>query len=349
MAGSLGIGGVEVPPGRRQIIDLPVTHLSTHTPMTMPVQVVNGRRSGPRLFICAAVHGDEVNGVEIIRRVLKLAALKRLRGALVAVPVVNVFGFVSLSRYLPDRRDLNRSFPGSARGSLAARLAHLFLGEIVARCSHGIDLHTGAIHRENYPQIRANLDDPETERMARAFAIPVVINSGFREGSLREAAAQRGVPVIVYEASEALRFDEFAVRAGVRGVLGVMRDLGMIAPRRKPRQVEPMLVRSTTWVRAPQSGVLRRAVALGKQVRKGDRMGAIADPFGGNEVEIHAPVEGIVIGGTNLPLVYEGDALFHIGRFEGTQVVARTLDAFDLDAVYEDEVAASLADEPPIV
>ena len=350
MAGSLGIGGVEVPPGRRQIIDLPVTHLSTHTPMPMPVLVVNGRRAGPRLFICAAIHGDEVNGVEIIRRVLKLAALRRLKGALVAVPVVNVFGFVSLSRYLPDRRDLNRSFPGSARGSLAARLAHLFLGEIVARCSHGIDLHTGAIHRENYPQIRANLDDPETERMARAFAIPVVINSGFREGSLREAAAQRGVPVIVYEASEALRFDEFAVRAGVRGVLGVMRDLGMIAPpRRKPRAVEPMLVRSTTWVRAPQSGVLRRAVALGRQVGKGDRMGAIADPFGGNEVEIHAPVEGIVIGGTNLPLVHEGDALFHIGRFEGAQVVAKTLDAFDLDAVYEDEVAASLGGEPPIV
>ena len=294
MRSGFTIGGIEVLPGQRRTIDLPFIDLSLQTPMTMPVQVVHGRKTGPRLFVNAAIHGDEINGVEIIRRLLNLSALKRIRGVLVAVPVVNMFGFISLSRSLPDRRDLNRSFPGTARGSLAGRLANLFMGEIVANCSHGIDLHTGAIHRDNYPQIRANLDDPETERMARAFAIPVVINSGFREGSLREAAARRGVPVVVYEASEALRFDEFAVRAGVRGVLGVMRDLGMIAPpRRKSRAVEPMLVRSTTWVRAPQSGVLRRAIALGRQVRKGDRMGAIADPFGGNEVEIHAPVEGI--------------------------------------------------------
>ena len=275
MAEAFSIGGVAVPPGQRRTVDLPFTDLSTHTPMTMPVQVVHGRRPGPRLFVSAAIHGDEINGVEIIRRLLKLGALRRIRGTLVAVPVVNVFGFVSLSRYLPDRRDLNRSFPGSARGSLAGRLAALFVGEIVARCSHGIDLHTGAIHRDNYPQIRANLDDAETERMALAFGVPVVINSGFREGSLREAAAQRGVPVIVYEASEALRFDEFAVRAGVRGVVGVMRMLGMVPERqRRRREVAPMLVRSSTWVRAPQSGVLRRSVALGRLVAKDERLGA---------------------------------------------------------------------------
>ena len=350
MAEAFSIGGVAVPPGQRRTVDLPFTDLSTHTPMTMPVQVVHGRRPGPRLFVSAAIHGDEINGVEIIRRLLKLGALRRIRGTLVAVPVVNVFGFVSLSRYLPDRRDLNRSFPGSARGSLAGRLAALFVGEIVARCSHGIDLHTGAIHRDNYPQIRANLDDAETERMALAFGVPVVINSGFREGSLREAAAQRGVPVIVYEASEALRFDEFAVRAGVRGVVGVMRMLGMVPERqRRRREVAPMLVRSSTWVRAPQSGVLRRSVALGRLVAKDERLGAIADPFGENEVEILAPAEGIVIGGTNLPLVHEGDALFHIGRFEGTQVAAKALDAFEHDPVYEEELAPALDDEPPIV
>lgn len=351
MVDAFTIGGIEVPPGQRRTIDLPFIDLALQTPMNMPIRVVHGRRPGPRLFVNAAIHGDEINGVEIIRRLLGLGALKHIRGVLVAVPVVNVFGFVSLSRNLPDRRDLNRSFPGSARGSLAGRLANLFLGEIVSRCSHGIDLHTGAIHRDNYPQIRANLDHAETARMAHAFGVPLVINSGFREGSLRQAAQRLDVPVIVYEASEALRFDEFAIRAGVRGVVGVMRALGMLAEqsRRRRRPVEPMLVRSTTWVRASQSGILRRAVALGKLVRKAERLGAIADPFGGNEVEVLSPAQGIVIGGTNLPLVHEGDALFHIGRFEGTQVAAKAMDAFENDPVYEEELAPSLDDEPPIV
>ena len=344
------IGGVEVPRGQRKTIDLPFIALSLQTPMTMPVQVIHGRRPGPRLFVNAAIHGDEINGVEIIRRLLNLGVMKKIRGVLVAVPVVNVFGFVSLSRYLPDRRDLNRSFPGSARGSLAGRLANLFLGEIVSQCTHGIDLHTGAIHRDNYPQVRANLDHDETARMAYAFGTPLVINSGFREGSLREAASRLDVPVIVYEASEALRFDEFAIRAGVRGVLGVMRALGMLAEQKKRRRpVEPMLVRSSTWVRASQSGILRRAVALGKLVKQGDRLGVIADPFGGHEVEVMSPAEGIVIGGTNLPLVHEGDALYHIGRFEGTQVAAKAMDAFENDPVYEEEIAPALDDEPPIV
>ena len=351
MAEPLTLGGVEVAPGRREIIDLPITDLSTRTPMTMPVQVVNGRRDGPRLFVCAALHGDEINGVEIIRRLLRLSALKRLRGSLVAVPIVNVFGFITLSRYLPDRRDLNRSFPGSARGSLAARLARLFLGEVVGRCSHGIDLHTGAIHRDNYPQVRANLDDDgETERMARAFGVPVVINTGFRKGSLREAAHRRGVPVIVYEAGEALRFDEASIRAGVTGVVRVMRALGMLPPSKRRRQrPEPLVARSSAWLRAPASGVLRPAVALGHRVKQGDVLGVVGDPFGDNEVEVVAQAGGVVIGRSNLPLVHEGDALFHIVHVEGTQVAARALDAFEPEADYEVGLTSELADEPPIV
>ena len=350
MAANFSIGGVEVAPGEREIIDLPVTDLSTRTPMTMPVQVVNGRRDGPRLLVCAALHGDEINGVEIIRRLLRLSALKRLRGALVAVPIVNVFGFISLSRYLPDRRDLNRSFPGSARGSLASRLAHLFLAEVVGCCSHGIDLHTGAIHRENYPQVRANLDDAETERMARAFGVPVVINTGFRKGSLREAAHRGGVPVIVYESGEALRFDESCIRAGVTGVVRVMRALGMLPKSKRRRErPEPLVARSSTWLRAPASGVLRPAVPLGHRVKEGDVLGVIGDPFGDNEVEVAARAGGVVIGRSNLPLVHEGDALFHIVHVEGTQVAARALDAFEPEAEYEVGLTSELADEPPIV
>ena len=343
------IGGVAVRPGERCTIDLRITDLSTHTPMAMPIQVIRGRRSGPTLFVSAAVHGDEINGVEIIRRLLKLSALKRLRGTLIAVPIVNVFGFVSLSRYLPDRRDLNRSFPGSPRGSLASRLADLFLNEVAKRCSHGIDLHTGAVHRSNYPQIRANLDDPEATRMAASFGVPVAINASLREGSLREAAAAQGVPVIVYEAGEALRFDEFSIRAGVKGVTGVMRTLGMLPPsKRKTPTLEPLLARSSSWVRAPASGILRASSALGLQVKEGASLGAIADPFGENEFDIQSPADGIVIGRTNLPVVHEGDALFHIVRVGGTQVAAETLDAFLPEEEYAEGLTAELADEPPL-
>lgn len=344
------VGGVEVLPGTRAAIDLPITDLSTHTPITMPVVVVHGKRLGPRLFVCAALHGDEINGVEIIRRLLQLSALKRLRGTLIAVPVVNVPGFLSLSRYLPDRRDLNRAFPGTARGSLASRLARLFIDEIVSQSTHGIDLHTGAIHRDNFPQVRGNLDDPDADRMARAFAVPVVINTGFREGSLREAAAKIGVPVVVYEGGEALRFFEPSVQAGVKGIVGVMRALDMLPTKRKSqRNWEPLIIRSSKWIRAPRSGLLRTTRPLGGQVQKDEVLGTIADPFGQNEVEVIAETDGIIIGRTNLPLVHEGDGLFHIARHEGKQVVARSLDEFDPAAAYESGLTSELANDPPIV
>ena len=180
------IAGFSVEPGRRGTVDLPLPQLYTHTPLTMPVHVVHGRRPGPCLFVSAAIHGDELNGVEIIRRVLGRPALSRLRGTLLAVPIVNVYGVIHHSRYLPDRRDLNRSFPGSERGSLASRLAHVFMTEIVARCEYGIDLHTAAYHRCNLPQIRADLGDERTAELAHAFAAPVVLDSRVRDGSLRE-------------------------------------------------------------------------------------------------------------------------------------------------------------------
>ncbi|MDH3343556.1 MAG: succinylglutamate desuccinylase/aspartoacylase family protein, partial [Gammaproteobacteria bacterium] len=208
---SLSINGITIAPGTRKTIDLPTGRLYTHTPMSVPVHVVSGKHAGPRLFVSAAIHGDEINGVEIIRRLLKLPALKRLHGTIIAVPIVNVHGLINHSRYLPDRRDLNRSFPGTEKGSLAARLAYLFMKEIVAKSTHGIDLHTGALHRNNLPQIRANMDDEETERLALAFNAPVIISSNLRDGSLRESAADYGIPMLLYEAGEALRFDEVSI------------------------------------------------------------------------------------------------------------------------------------------
>jgi predicted deacylase len=344
---SLNIGEVEVKAGESVTIDLPMASLYSHAPMTLPVQVVRGRRDGPNLFVCAALHGDEINGVEIIRRLLRLPSLKQLRGTLIAIPIVNVYGFVGRSRYLPDRRDLNRSFPGSDRGSMAARLAELFLHEIVDKCQYGIDLHTGAVHRDNLPQIRANLDDPETARIAHAFHVPVLLNSNIRDGSLRQVAAERGIPVLLYEAGEALRFDERAIRAGVKGIVGVMRALRMLPASSRARQpAEPLIARTSTWVRAGRSGILRMNTALGDRVRKGEVIGMIADPFGQQELEVNANASGIIIGRTNLPLVNEGEAIFHIARFESAKVAEDTVEAFQADEIPVDPV---LEEEPPIV
>ena len=333
----LTINGITFAAGTNTTVELPVGRLYTHTMMTMPVHVVKGKRLGPRLFISAAIHGDEINGVEIIRRLLKSSALKRLRGTIIAVPIVNVHGLINHSRYLPDRRDLNRSFPGTAKGSIAAQLAHLFMTEIVSQSTHGIDLHTGAIHRSNLPQIRANLDDEETDKLARAFNVPVIISSNLRDGSLREAAAEYGIPMLLYEAGEALRFDEVSIRAGVKGIINVMRTLGMLSPSRSKskKQTEPMVARSSSWVRALDSGMLRTMVALGSRVKKDTLLGVISDPFGEEETNIVSTFNGIVIGRTNLPLVNEGDALFHIARFEHVIEAANKVDEFNEEHSHE--------------
>ncbi len=343
------INGVAVKPGTRTTIDLPAGRLYTHAPVTIPVHIIAGKHAGPCLFLSAAIHGDEINGVEIIRRVLKLPILKRLKGTVLAVPIVNVHGLISHSRYLPDRRDLNRSFPGSEKGSLAARLAHLFMTEIVAKSTHGIDLHTGAIHRSNLPQIRANLDDEETNRMARAFQVPVIISSNLRDGSLRESASEFGIPTLLYEAGEALRFDEVGIRAGVKGIVNVMRLLGMLpATRAKSKaHTEPVVARSSSWVRAPSSGILRAMVPLGGRVKNGTLLGIVADPFGEREVEITATFSGIVIGRTNLPLVNEGDALYHIARFEDIKEIEAKVDEFQEE--HSPEPISAPHSESPII
>ncbi len=318
MLGAFQISGQEIAPGQRALIDLPMPKLSSHTSLSMPVHVVHGRVDGPILFVSAAIHGDELNGVEIIRRVLDAKALNKIRGTLVAVPVVNAYGLINESRYLPDRRDLNRSFPGTDRGSLAARLANLFMQEIVRRCTHGIDLHTGAIHRNNLPQIRANLDDPETARLARSFGVPVLLNASLRDGSLRAAAGDLGIPTLLYEAGEALRFDEISIRAGVAGVINVMRALGMLASskRRSGTQREPFIARRSGWVRATESGMLSTVVPLGARVAKGETLGYIDDPYGGARHLIASDADGVMIGRLELPLVHEGDAVCHIARFK---------------------------------
>lgn len=324
------ICGVEIKPGENKIIDLPTTQFYTNTHVTIPIHVMRGRRDGPRLFISAAIHGDEINGVEIIRRLLQKKNIRRLRGTLIAIPIVNIHGFVQQTRYLPDRRDLNRSFPGSKKGSLASRLAYLFMKEIVEKCTHGIDLHTGALHRSNMPQIRANLDDPETEKLAKAFSVPVMLNSKLRDGSLREAASELGIPMLLYESGEALRFDEVSIRAGIRGIMKVMVELGMLPKPSKTSRIhkKSTVAQGSSWVRSNSSGIVTTMVKPGEPVTKGQLIGVINDPFGESETKIKSPFDGLVIGQVTIPLVYEGDALFHIAYFGETEKVAESVEAF---------------------
>ena len=222
------IAGREIAAASRQTVELPVSVMADNTPVGLNVHVIHGADEGPVSFVSAAVHGDEVVGVEICRRLLASVDPELLRGTLLVVPIVNAFGFLNRSRYLPDRRDLNRSFPGSSKGSLASRLAQIFLRDVVQRCSFGVDLHSAAIHRTNLPQCRVSAGNARTLAMARTFGAPVILTSDLREGSLRSEAAERGVDVLLYEAGEGLRFDEFAVRAGVMGIMRVLHGADMV-------------------------------------------------------------------------------------------------------------------------
>lgn len=329
MQTSLKIGGVEIQPGGRTTLDLPVARLYTHTQTHIPIQVVHGKKPGPRLFVCAAIHGDEILGVEIIRRLLALKILNHLRGTLIAVPVVNVYGFLNLTRYSPDRRDLNRFFPGKDSGSLTSILANLFMEEIASKCTYGIDLHTGSNHRINLPQIRAYLDNPETERLALAFGAPVVLDADLLEGSLRQAAKDHGIKMLLYEAGEVLRFEEPAIHAGLRGIVSVMRAIGMLRTRATRRSsAAPVIARSSTWVRAPISGIVQTTIKLGDSVKEGKIIGQISDLFGEETVSIRATASGIVIGKSQLPLVYKGDALIHIARIASKTDASAAIEAY---------------------
>jgi uncharacterized protein len=312
----ISIAGTTVGPGRRALIEVPVSRLPTATSLNLPIVVVHGLRPGPRLWLSATVHGDELNGMEIIRRVLDVVRPRQFAGTLVAAPIVNVFGMLGGTRYLPDRRDLNRSFPGSAKGSLASRLAHLFMTNVVAVCDMGIDLHTGSDHRFNLPQIRGDLEDPATHELAEAFGAPVSIHSPLRDGSLREAARRRGVPVLVFEGGEAHRFNESVIAAGTDGVVRVLAHLGLRTVEPVPAPRRTRLVRHTTWVRARRTGILRTRVQAGQKVDRGEVLGVIADAVGGSATVMHAPLAGLVIGHTQHPLVHRGDALFHLADLD---------------------------------
>jgi uncharacterized protein len=330
---SFVIGDVTVLAGERQTVNLEVSTLANATRMNLPVHVVHGAEPGPVMFLSGVVHGDEILGLEIIRRVLARDELLAITGTLLAVPIVNAFGFLNHSRYMPDRRDLNRSFPGSDQGSLSSLLADLFFREVVKRSQYGIDLHTAALHRTNLPQVRISPSVDELSRLAEAFAPPVILTSKLRDGSLRQCAQDEGVHVLLYEGGEALRFDEMAIEAGVKGVLRVMKAIGLIANAPAiPEHAKITHSSSSSWVRAPEGGILHSVRQVGDRVGLKEPIAIITDPLGTVTVPVFAEDDGIIIGRTNLPIVNRGDALFHIARIK-TKAKAPILATPDEDEI----------------
>lgn len=334
--GPFEIGGVSVSPGQKASVNFEVAKLYTHSPLSVTAEVIHGKRPGPVLMINAAIHGDELNGVEIVRQIIEYLNPATLKGTVIAIPVVNVFGFIHKSRYLPDRRDLNRCFPGSQRGSIAGRMAYQIFDQIIRRSTHIIDLHTAAIYRTNLPQIRADLSNKATYELAQAFGTPVIIDAPLRDGSLRSEAERLGIPVITYEGGEALRFEPFAITAGFKGIKYVMQHLGMLRNSNRKSKVESVIARSTSWVRAEMDGIFRSHVSLGQRIKINQHIASISSPSGGQEFQVTAPQNGIIIGQQTLPLVNEGDAIYNVAYFEGSDCLVEKQVENYLDEVSED-------------
>lgn len=331
------LGGVEIPRDTNITINIELPKLY-NTPTKLPVRVIRGKKDGPIVFVSAAIHGDELNGIEIIRRFRKLNILKRIKGTLILVPIVNVYGIMNLSRYLPDRRDLNRSFPGSSKGSLAGRVAKVFFDEIVLKCDLGIDLHTASIHKSNLPQVRTNIENEYTFTLAKAFGAPVVLHSQLRDGSLRAVAQEKGVPILLYEAGEALRFDETSIRIGVNGLVNVLRKNEMLPQiTRKRAQKTPVITKNSKWIRSVESGMLRTIKALGDTVKENEIIAFIDEPLGDDSFEVLAPFDGIIIGKSEIPLVQEGDAVFHIANFKNLEIAEDKIEYFNEERIEQSE------------
>jgi predicted deacylase len=312
LAEPLRILGSDVAPGTSQRLSWSATELFEGVPVSTPVLVANGGAPGPTVCLTAAVHGDELNGIEMIRRVFHNIEPRKLSGALIGVPIVNVQGFRRGSRYLPDRRDLNRYFPGNPNGSAAARIAHALINDVIAHCDALIDLHTGSFERANLPQLRADLRNPDVVTLTQGFGAMVVLHSKPTVGTLRYAATRAGIPAVTVEAGGPSQLELVEVKHGVKGIESLLTTLGMTRRVRLWGNPEPVYYRSS-WVRADNGGILLSDVSLGSTVRKGDLLGSITDPMSNARTELRSPYSGRIIGLARNQVVMPGFAAFHVG------------------------------------
>jgi predicted deacylase len=306
------IAGEEIKPGEFKEIDVKIARLPSHTVIDTPIYVSRAVDEGPVLALVAGMHGDEINGVEIVRRMLEGELHRPKRGTIICIPIINVYGFLNFSREVPDGKDINRSFPGNKNGSLASRVAFHITKEILPVIDYGIDFHTGGAMRTNYPQVRATLNNEKNAELAAAFAAPFTIDAPFRPNSLRREASKKGKNIIVYEGGESLRFDLPAVERGIAGTLRLMKHLDMIDWAPHPKE-ENKIIWNTSWIRARYAGLFQSNVQCGQLVQKGSWVGTITDPFGEFKEKIFAKHTGYVIGLNNIPVVNAGDALMHFG------------------------------------
>ena len=324
----LKIADEVIRPGERVSLAVPLPQLFSCAPVYMPVKVIHGKKPGPCLLITAAMHGDEVNGTDIINRLLKHSALKHVHGTLIAVPVVNVYGLMTRSRFLPDGAVLDRHFPGSEHGSLAGRVCHLINELLVSQADYCIDLQTGQQNHTNLPQVHGFLASEQCKALAKTFLTPVICDVDITPGSFREAAQTQDIPLLVYEAGEAMRFNENAIKVGVRGIINVMRSLNMLREAPVfPTKLKQFIAQESHWIRAPASGVVRLKKKLGEAVQKGDELAVISDPFGsGVDQSIKADNDGVIVGQNNLPLVNEGETLMQLAGFRQLEQAATHLE-----------------------
>jgi predicted deacylase len=306
------IAGQEIMPGEFREIDINIARLPSHTVIDTPIYVSRGLEDGPVLALTAGMHGDEINGMEIVRRLLDTGLNKPRRGVTICMPIVNLYGFLNFSRDVPDGKDINRSFPGNKNGSLASRVAYHLMREVIPHIDYGIDFHTGGAMRSNYPQVRAVLKDGINSELANAFGAPFTIDSPYRPNSLRKEASRKGKNIIVYEGGESLRFDQHAIEEGISGSLRLMKHLKMIDWAPEPTE-QNRVIWSTSWIRARNAGLFQANVQCGQLVDAGEWVGTITDPFGEFKEQIIAPAKGYVIGLNNIPVINAGDALMHVG------------------------------------
>ncbi len=318
MPDSIAIDGQKIGRGERQEVLLNIARLPTYTDIDLPVHVFRGEDEGPVLLLTGGLHGDEINGIEIIRRMMDNENSLPEKGTVIAIPLVNIYGFIQNARGVPDGKDINRSFPGVKTGSLAKLLAHTLMNKIIPHIDYGIDFHTGGASRANYPQIRCTLNIDKNMELAQAFAPPVILNSNLIDKSFRKSAYRKGKHILVYETGETQRFDEFGIRQAIEGTLRLMKHLGMRSSAPEA-EYETKIYPKSTWVRARYAGLFNARIELGDLLNKRQVLGHITDPFGKESFKVVCPYDGCIIGMNNNPIVHKGDALVHIAYNKNEQ------------------------------
>lgn len=305
------INGTEINKGESKEVNLNIAKLPTHTMIDLPIHVYRAKKNGPILLITAGLHGDEINGIEAIRRMIYDNSIFPSAGTVIAIPVVNVYGFIHTSRKFPDGKDLNRSFPGSKNGSLASKIAYVLINEIVPIIDCGIDFHTGGASKMNHPHIRCDYSIQKNLELAKAFAPKFIVNSKAPDHSFRQAAFRIGKNILTFEGGESLRFDEFSIEEGINGIFRLMKFLGM--KNNKVKLNKTKILKGSWWLRAKHSGLFRSEIKIGEKIKQNQILGYITDPFGETEFKVKAHTTGYIIGLNNLCVVNNGDAIIHIG------------------------------------